>query len=345
MSFVLACGLFCLAATTADALVVSTKGKKNVGNWPWNVQSLAQKKDRSFAYVTMYIHPKKPVPKPEKKEKGPWWALNVMTPEETQEQMDLWEKDKLAGKPVPHHYHKMLAERNSSSLSKTIELAKTDLDAEAGDGDSLDHCPGCQDVLKMAQRLKFVGSTYPLVVVTNMKELLKMDPEVAAGEYNIVIHQLEKKDFLNRKCTISPQNKLHFQKLMIFNMTKYDKMIWMDADIMVKKNVDYLFEDTEHKITGQFDDFTCNGQAERTSGGFCSGVMRFDPSQETMKGIMEYQKTMKTCWGDQAIISEYFQSIGEPLSTFPATTVAFSQCDKNSDLVHKAKSWSTHAAK
>lgn len=36
--------------------------------------------------------------------------------------------------------------------------------------------------------------------------------------------------------------KTTFQKICIFNMTEYDKIVWIDADMMVTRCIDYLFD-------------------------------------------------------------------------------------------------------
>merc|ERR550514_2051192 len=98
---------------------------------------------------------------------------------------------------------------------------------------------------------------------------------------------------------------------MIFDQTQYSKLVWMDIDMALTKNIDDVFTKDTHgtsQIWGQVDDYQCdgNGLQSSTAGGFCSALMVFEPSRETFKGLMAEQKKMNYCWGDQSIIHNFF---------------------------------------
>jgi len=290
--------LFCLAIT-AHALVI-------------NKQIPSEGAGKNYAYVTMFIHPEGKGAKLLNK--------NHMSTEQVDQQMDKWAADKEAGKAVPAHYNREMKVRSD----KTMKLKVV---SQHGDGKSFDSCEGCKQVLRLAKDLQKSGSKYPLVVITNVKHLIQKGANSSSG---MVIRELQDDEFLKRTCEIKKKNELHFQKLMVFNMTQYEKMIWMDTDIHVRKNVDHLFEEGEDQvITGQYDDWGCDGKisghADKSGGGFCSGVMRFQPSQEHFQGLLEHQAGMKECWGDQAIIQEYFSRVSM-LTTFDTETVSFNHC-------------------
>jgi len=189
---------------------------------------------------------------------------------------------------------------------------------------------GCKEILELAEGLRNVSSAYPLVVITNDQSLL----ESGGVTSNIIFRPLAEEDMLHHKCKMADKNKDHFQKLMIFGMTEYEKLIWLDVDVHVKGNVDHLFEKGENKlITAQWDDFDCNakkiGHAHLTSHELCSGVMRFKPSKKHLAGLLKHSSKMKDCWGDQIIIADYFHKVTNgKLDFFDEKDVVFGKCSR-----------------
>jgi len=215
-----------------------------------------------------------------------------------------------------------------------------------------EECPGCKPILDLAEGLRNANSAYPLVVITNVQSML----EKGGVTSNIIFRPLAEEDMLQHKCKMADKNKDHFQKLMIFGMTEYEKLIWLDVDVHVKANVDHLFEGGDKKlITAQWDDFDCDakklGHAHLTSHEFCSGVMRFKPSKTHMAGLMKHSSTMKECWGDQILIADYFHKVqcGKKdddqckLDFFDEKDVVFGKCSRTKhgrkiqpNLVHES---------
>jgi alpha-N-acetylglucosamine transferase len=120
------------------------------------------------------------------------------------------------------------------------------------------------------------------------------------------------------------KNNMHFQKLGVFGLTHYKKLMWMDWDLQIKENMDELCEkDTNNGMTiyGQRDDWKCTGKKNVTqlwssaSGGFCSGLMLFEPKAKTVDELVASQG--KVCWGDQVVIARTFS--GKNFATKEAT--------------------------
>merc|ERR1719265_1897753 len=103
---------------------------------------------------------------------------------------------------------------------------------------------------------------------------------------------------------------MHYQKISIFGMTEYDKMLWMDMDVNVQKNFDEVFDQYDLKegdqIWGQHDNWSC--QDKQADKEFCSGVMLFKPKKDHVSGFMKQAKDMGYCWGDQKLIARYFSN-------------------------------------
>jgi len=196
-------------------------------------------------------------------------------------------------------------------------------------------------ILDIAQNLRDVGSTVPLVVLTNTDEL--MTDEVKAENPNLQLIWLNETDFIQRDCKIGAGHEMHFQKLAIWRLTQFDKLLWLDTDIAFAKNVDYVFDNRKFKLNngnriyGQIDDYQCDGREwSPTSGGVCSGMLLIKPSTTHFTGLMAHQARMKQCWGDQSIIGSYFSSRGREARQFQRYTINFARCSKMGwmDAVH-----------
>jgi len=198
--------------------------------------------------------------------------------------------------------------------------------------------------LRLAQQLKTLGSKYPLVLLTNDPKLLAIDHnDTKRSLYpNVVIKPIHQGDWLKQQCKLKPGNGLHYQKLSIFGMTDYDKLMWIDTDMTLRKNLDGIFDDPRYdlldgkRIYGQRDDyFSCDGK-----GDFCSSLMLFKPRADAIEGLGQAAKGMGYCWGDQRIIRQYFKTDGRSKEHFSHNVVHWSHCNwKKSDpmAVHNQK--------
>jgi hypothetical protein len=197
-------------------------------------------------------------------------------------------------------------------------------------------------ILDIAQNLRDVGSKVPLVVLTNEDAFL--DETLRAENPNLQFIWLNETDFIDRHCKIGQGHQLHFQKLAIWKLTQFDKVIWFDTDIAFTKSVDSLFTSPKFKLNngnriyGQIDDYQCDGrQWSPTSGGLCSGMLLVKPSTYHFEGLMMQQKRMQSCWGDQSIIGSYFSGHGKEARVFDRNVVNFARCSKKNgwmDVVH-----------
>merc|ERR1719272_695122 len=181
--------------------------------------------------------------------------------------------------------------------------------------------------LKLAQQLKALKSAYPIVLLTNDPKLLDIQFNDTKREMysNVVIKPIQNEDWLKQQCTLNPGNGIHYQKLSIFGLTEYDKLMWIDTDVSIRKNLDSIFDDYDTKdgrsVWGQLDDYSCNGQ-----GDFCSGLMLFTPKPDHVEGLSKSAKEMHYCWGDQRIIRKFFKEEGRALMKFSHKVVQWGHC-------------------
>jgi hypothetical protein len=200
-------------------------------------------------------------------------------------------------------------------------------------------------ITDIAKNLRDVGSEIPLVVLTN--EPIFKNETLQAQHPNLKFIWLKDTDFLDRKCSIGKGHELHFQKLAIWGLTQFDKVIWIDTDVAFNKNVDWIFTSKKFdlkngdRIYGQHDDYQCDGREwSPTSGGICSAMLLIKPSKTHYQGLMQQQASMNQCWGDQSIIGSYFAAGSKAKresAAFSRDLINFARCGKKNgwmDVVH-----------
>merc|ERR1719313_345139 len=187
------------------------------------------------------------------------------------------------------------------------KMEKSNLVDKLG-GESMAH----QGTLQLAQQLGQVKSKYPLIVLTNDPKLLdiQFNDTKKAMYSNIIIKPINDEDYLKPSCQLQPGNGLHYQKLSMFGLTKFDKLMWLDTDVKVRKNLDTVFDQYDTKggnaIYGQLDDYNCDG-----NGDLCSGLMLFQPQVGLVEKLQATAKSMNFCWGDQRILRKHFKAGNE----------------------------------
>jgi len=189
--------------------------------------------------------------------------------------------------------------------------AKTEIEQEADGKNPCASRDPLRQITRLSKQLSDVDSKYPLIVYTNDECLVNVSAQLPK---NIILETNFK--YLPKHCGMESKNHMHFQKLGVFGLTKFKKLMWMDWDLEIKKNIDDLFErDTNdgNTIYGQRDDWKCQGKKDSTklygrfssaSGGFCSGLMLFEPKKESVDELIASQG--KQCWGDQVVIARTF---------------------------------------
>jgi len=216
----------------------------------------------------------------------------------------------LDDKQIEHEANKLFdPERAAHEIKKARSFkAKTQMELENDGKVPCEKRDPMRQVARLAGQLEGVGSKYPLIVYTNDECLVKLKDSLPK---NIILETNFK--YLPRKCAMEGKNNMHFHKLGVFGLTQFKKLMWMDWDLQVKENIDDLFDrDTNDgkTIYGQRDDWKCTGKKNVTqlwssaSGGFCSGLMLFEPKKETVDELIASQG--KVCWGDQVVISRAF---------------------------------------
>eukprot|EP00746_Dinoflagellata_sp_MGD_P029225 gnl/MRDRNA2_/MRDRNA2_169135_c0_seq1.p1 gnl/MRDRNA2_/MRDRNA2_169135_c0~~gnl/MRDRNA2_/MRDRNA2_169135_c0_seq1.p1 ORF type:complete len:154 (+),score=19.41 gnl/MRDRNA2_/MRDRNA2_169135_c0_seq1:136-597(+) len=130
-------------------------------------------------------------------------------------------------------------------------------------------------------------------------------------------------------------------------MDQYDKLLYIDVDFRLRKNLDYIFEHDVHSSMYFMKDILfCDDYL--TNGGYSSGLMLFKPDKELFDHVLKTAAQMEVCWVDQFIIFEALRDTKashRKMKWFSQETVAYPQCDSHqkADAVHfvLVKPWFT----
>ncbi|KAL0290887.1 UNVERIFIED_CONTAM: putative UDP-glucuronate:xylan alpha-glucuronosyltransferase 3, partial [Sesamum angustifolium] len=142
-----------------------------------------------------------------------------------------------------------------------------------------------------AQSIRMAGSTRDLVILVDetISDYHRGGLEAAGWK----IHTIQR--IRNPKAERDAYNEWNYSKFRLWQLTDYDKIIFIDADLLVLRNIDFLFEMPEISATGN------NATL------FNSGVMVIEPSNCTFQLLMEHINEIESYnGGDQGYLNEIF---------------------------------------
>lgn len=190
---------------------------------------------------------------------------------------------------------------------------------------------GIESVLHLAKRLVQVNAKHPLIVLTNEPQFIAISKNLTLKQMhpNLIVKEIRDDEWLNVSCNMNSNNLVHFQKLSVFGLVQYQKLLWLDLDVSLAQNIDFIFEKHEladgGSIVGQQDNWVrCDNHRNK----FCSGMMLFQPSLKHFVGLQREARLMENCWGDQSIIESYFKdkTKGREIGLFDQQVVNFKRC-------------------
>eukprot|EP00249_Psilotum_nudum_P014092 c24662_g1_i1 orf=738-2681(+) len=143
----------------------------------------------------------------------------------------------------------------------------------------------------VAQSIRMTGSTRDLVILVdeNIHPEHREGLEVAGW----IVKEIQR--IRNPKAEPESYNEWNYSKFRLWQLTSYDKIIFIDADLLILQNIDFLFELPEISATGN------NATL------FNSGVMVIEPSNCTFQLLMDQiDKIVSYNGGDQGFLNEVF---------------------------------------
>ncbi|KAH0938641.1 hypothetical protein HID58_006102 [Brassica napus] len=142
-----------------------------------------------------------------------------------------------------------------------------------------------------AQSIRMSGSTHDLVILVDdsITEHHRNGLESAGWK----IHMFQR--IRNPKVKPNTYNEWNYSKFCLWQLSEYDKIIFVDADMLILRNIYFLFEFPE--ISAMGNDGTL----------FNSGLMVVEPSNVTFKLLMDHMdEVVSYNGGDQGYLKEIF---------------------------------------
>ncbi|KAL2342932.1 hypothetical protein Fmac_004217 [Flemingia macrophylla] len=142
-----------------------------------------------------------------------------------------------------------------------------------------------------AQSIRMSGSTRDLVILVDetISEYHRSGLEAAGWKIKTI------KRIRNPKAEKDAYNEWNYSKFRLWQLTDYDKIIFIDADLLILRNIDFLFGMPEITATGN------NATL------FNSGVMVVEPSNCTFQLLMDHINEFESYnGGDQGYLNEIF---------------------------------------
>ncbi|XP_020215869.1 UDP-glucuronate:xylan alpha-glucuronosyltransferase 1 [Cajanus cajan] len=142
-----------------------------------------------------------------------------------------------------------------------------------------------------AQSIRMSGSTRDLVILVDetISEYHKSGLEAAGWKIRTI------QRIRNPKAEKNAYNEWNYSKFRLWQLTDYDKIIFIDADLLILRNIDFLFGMPEITATGN------NATL------FNSGVMVVEPSNCTFRLLMDHINEFESYnGGDQGYLNEIF---------------------------------------
>ncbi|KAL9264772.1 UDP-glucuronate:xylan alpha-glucuronosyltransferase 1-like protein, partial [Drosera capensis] len=145
--------------------------------------------------------------------------------------------------------------------------------------------------LAAAQSIRMAGSTRDLVILVDKTISSYHRSGLKAAGWKIrIIERIR-----NPKAEKDTYNEWNYSKFRLWQLTDYDKIIFIDADLLILRNIDFLFAMPEISATGN------NGTL------FNSGVMVIEPSLCTFQLLMDHINEIESYnGGDQGYLNEIF---------------------------------------
>lgn len=160
-------------------------------------------------------------------------------------------------------------------------------------------------VLVLDQNLKKLKSKYPLAVLVSkgvseqvIKKLKKRKIQVIRANQKV---ENENVEVNNKKSGLSHWNHT-LDKLLIFGLTQFDKIVFLDSDLWILENLDFLFE-KPHMTATRADNVFRNWNYLN------SGTMVIEPNPAVLNALLEKVgviHTKRDKFSDQDVIQEVY---------------------------------------
>jgi glycogenin glucosyltransferase len=155
--------------------------------------------------------------------------------------------------------------------------------------------------LVLAQSIRKVGTQRRLVIMisNSLSDLIRRTLETSFDEV-VVVSELNSNDDEHLRLLSRPELGVTFTKINCWLLEKYSKCVFLDADCIVLREIDDLFQREELSASPDAGWPDC----------FNSGVFVFEPSKETYRKLVEFASQQDASFdgGDQGLLNAFFSS-------------------------------------
>lgn len=145
--------------------------------------------------------------------------------------------------------------------------------------------------IALAQSIRMSGSTKDLIVLVDKK----VGEEKREGLREAGWQVREIRRIRNPRAEKDSYNEWNYSKFRLWQLTDYDKIIFIDSDLLILRSLDFLFDLPEISATGN-SRFVFN-----------SGMMVIEPSNCTFKFLVGHRRDIVSYnGGDQGYLNEVF---------------------------------------
>ncbi|CAF1593498.1 unnamed protein product [Rotaria sp. Silwood1] len=155
--------------------------------------------------------------------------------------------------------------------------------------------------LVVAQSLRKVGTQRRLVIMIskNLSDLIKRTLETSFDEI-VIVEEMNSHDDEHLHLLRRPELGVTFTKINCWLLEKYSKCVFLDADVLVLRNIDDLFEREEFSASPDAGWPDC----------FNSGVFVYRPSKDTFRKLVQFASQQHASFdgGDQGLLNSFFSN-------------------------------------
>ncbi|KAJ3675522.1 hypothetical protein LUZ60_004564 [Juncus effusus] len=145
--------------------------------------------------------------------------------------------------------------------------------------------------ISAAQSIKMSGSRIDLIILID--ESITLDNQMGLEASGWKIRFIKR--IRNPKAEPESYNEWNYSKFWLWNLTDYDKIVFIDSDLLILRNIDILFSMPEIAATGN------DGAL------FNSGIMVIEPCECTFNLLMDHINDINSYnGGDQGYLNEIF---------------------------------------
>lgn len=164
-----------------------------------------------------------------------------------------------------------------------------------------------EGVLILNKSLKRVGAKYPLSVLISKGVSHKVEQilekkgisTIRASQKLIIDKNIKENEISNVK-----HWDFTFDKLLVFGLVQFEKLVFLDSDLLLLENIDFLFE-RPHMTATKADTVIKDWDYLN------SGTMVIEPNKDILDGLVAKLPTMykvRKQFGDQDVIQEYYSN-------------------------------------